>query len=298
MKPSKLVSIIMTCHNGELFLKNALESIIDQTYSNWELIFFDNCSTDRSEAIVSQYHDTRIRYFRTEKLVNLGSIRKLAFEKCQGAFVCFLDVDDYWSKIKLQKQIEEFEKNKNLDILYSNYSIVKNHKITKTSKHLSSGYCQKEIIMSYIEGKPLTAWLTLMIKKSSMDKLEYSFDANTHIVSDFDLIIRLSIFCNFDYNEDYLAFYRLHKKNETNDKKKEINQEFAYIIDKYKKDKAIKNSFEKKNFANKIFIKYLIFQRLAKYPDINEAYLDSKIFKLIYFIIEIIPKQILNFLIK
>ena len=112
MKPSKLVSIIMTCHNGELFLKNALESIIDQTYSNWELIFFDNCSTDRSEAIVSQYHDTRIRYFRTEKLVNLGSIRKLAFEKCQGAFVCFLDVDDYWSKIKLKSKLKNLKKIK------------------------------------------------------------------------------------------------------------------------------------------------------------------------------------------
>tara|TARA_B100000767_G_scaffold209948_1_gene196943 strand:+ start:7 stop:873 length:867 start_codon:yes stop_codon:yes gene_type:complete len=288
----------MTCHNGELFLKNALESIIDQTYSNWELIFFDNCSTDRSETIVSQFHDTRIRYFRTGKLVNLGSIRKLAFEKCQGAFVCFLDVDDYWSKLKLQKQIEKFETNKNLDILYSNYSKVKNLEIIKTSKRLSSGYCQEEIIMSYIDGEPLTAWLTLMIKKSSMDKLEYSFDENTHIVSDFDLIIRLSMFCNFDYNEEYLAFYRLHQKNESNDKRKEINQEFVYIIDKYKKDKATKNLFEKKNFANKIFIKYLIFQRLAKYPYINEAYFDSKIFKLIYFIIKIIPKQILNFLIK
>ena len=249
MKSSKLVSIIMTCHNGELFLKNALESIIDQTYSNWELIFFDNCSTDRSEAIVSKYHDTRIRYFRTEKLVNLGSIRKLAFEKCQGAFVCFLDVDDYWSKLKLQKQIEKFETNKNLDILYSNYSIVKNLEIIKTSKRLSSGYCQDKIIMSYIDGEPLTAWLTLMIKKSSIDKLEYSFDENTHIVSDFDLIIRLSMFCNFDYNEEYLAFYRLHQKNESNDKKKEINQEFVYIIDKYKKDKATKNSFEKKKFC-------------------------------------------------
>tara|TARA_B100000787_G_scaffold168654_1_gene157831 strand:- start:1914 stop:2810 length:897 start_codon:yes stop_codon:yes gene_type:complete len=298
MESAKLVSVIMTCHNGETFLKNALESIINQTYSNWELIFYDNCSTDSSEAILNKYNDTRVKYFKSENLVNLGIIRNLAFKKCQGEFVCFLDVDDYWSKLKLQKQIEKFKTNENLDVLYTNYNKVKNLEITKTKKNLSSGYCQKEIIASYIKGEPLTAWLTLMIKKSSMDKLEYSFDENTHIASDFDLIIRLSVFCNFDYNEEYLAFYRLHGKNETNNKKKQINKEFVYIIDKYKKNKEISNLFKEKNFANKIYIKYLIFQKLSKSSSLDKVFIESKILKLIFFIIKITPKKILNHLIK
>ena len=132
-------------------------------------------------------------------------------------------MDDYWSKLKLQKQIEKFEKDSNIDVVYSNYSEVREEKVIKKKKFLFNGYCQKEIILSYVNGSPLTAWLTLMIKKSSIDKLKNSFDANLHISSDFDLILRLSNFCKFDYVEDFLAFYRLHDFNESKNNIKEIN---------------------------------------------------------------------------
>ena len=104
MKSNKLVSIIMTCHNGEAFLNEAIRSIKNQTYSNWELIFFDNFSKDRSEEIIKTFNDKRIKYFKTDVLENLGTVRKLAYSKCKGSFICFLDVDDYWSEFKLEKQ--------------------------------------------------------------------------------------------------------------------------------------------------------------------------------------------------
>jgi glycosyltransferase involved in cell wall biosynthesis len=131
MKSNGLVSIIMTCYNGKYFLKEAIQSILDQTYQNWELIFYDNCSDDGSGQLVSQYQDSRIRCFKSKKLVNLGTIRKLSLQKCQGSFVSFLDVDDYWSKFKLQKQIEKFESDSNLDIVYSNYYEVRREKVEK-----------------------------------------------------------------------------------------------------------------------------------------------------------------------
>ena len=84
--------------------------------------------------LVSQYQDPRIRCFQSEQLVNLGTIRKLSLQKCQGYFVSFLDVDDYWSKLKLQKQIEKFEKDSNLDVVYSNYSEVREEKVIKKKK--------------------------------------------------------------------------------------------------------------------------------------------------------------------
>ena len=95
MKSNKLVSIIMTCHNGEAFLNEAIRSIKNQTYSNWELIFFDNFSKDRSEEIIKTFNDKRIKYFKTNQLVNLGTVRKLSYAQCQGEFISFLDVDDY-----------------------------------------------------------------------------------------------------------------------------------------------------------------------------------------------------------
>ena len=297
MKSNNLVSIIMTCNNGESFLKEAVESIINQTYPNWELIFYDNYSNDKSEKIIKNYKDKRIKYFRLNKLVNLGTIRKLAYSKCQGFFISFLDVDDYWSSYKLEKQIKRFEINDNIDVVYSNYYKIKDHTITKTKGVSCRGYCQDEIILSYIKGAPLTAWLTLMIKKSSIDKLEYSFDDKTHIASDFDLIIRLSIFCNFDYTDDHLGYYRLHQDNESKNKQKEID-ELIYIINKYQKNKTISFLFFYKNFAYKLYVKYFIFKKLKSH-DINNFSTIKKInIRLLNLIIQMTPTKILNIFIK
>ena len=134
MKSDYLVSVIMTCHNGELYLKKALDSLLQQTYSEWELIFYDNCSTDSSFKIIKNYKDSRIKYFKSNNLVNLGTVRKLAMEKCKGSFVAFLDVDDYWSNNKLKRQIDTFKLKENVDIIYSNYNIVENNQIKKIKK--------------------------------------------------------------------------------------------------------------------------------------------------------------------
>ena len=81
MESNSLISIIMTCHNGEQYVRQAIDSIISQTYSDWELIFYDNFSTDKSAEIVKKYKDLRIKYYKSEELVNLGTIRKLSFDK-------------------------------------------------------------------------------------------------------------------------------------------------------------------------------------------------------------------------
>lgn len=297
MKSNKLVSIIMTCHNGEAFLHEAVTSIINQTYCNWELIFYDNNSTDKSEKIIRNFNDQRIKYFTTSKLVNLGTIRKLAYSKCQGSLISFLDVDDYWSEYKIEKQIKIFEIKKNIDVVYSNYSKIENNTISKAKLILHSGYCQNEIILSYIKGLPITPWMTLMIKRSSIEKLDYSFDDKTHIISDFDLIIRLSMFCNFDYTTEYLAYYRVHQNNESKDKQKEID-ELIYIINKYQQNKTISFLFLNSNFTYKLFIKYFMFKKL-KSNDIQNFKIINKIkIRLLYFIIKMIPKKIVNIFIK
>lgn len=297
MKSNKLVSIIMTCHNGEAFLKEALRSIVKQTYLNWELIFYDNCSNDNSKNILNSFNEKRIKYFKTDKLENLGTIRKLAYNKCNGSFICFLDADDYWSKFKLEKQIIKFDTNDKIDVVYSNHLKILNNKINENKQNFVGGYIIDKIIKDYIDGSPLTPWLTLMIKKSSIEKLDYSFDNKTHISSDFDLIIRLSIFCYFDYINESLAYYRIHNNNTSNNKKKNI-EEFIYIIYKYQKNKTIIKLFLYKNFIYKIYLKYFIIKKL--YPDSFESLkiINNFNVKLLYYSIKIIPNKILNIFFK
>ena len=121
---SPLVSIIMNCHNGEKYLNTSIKSILSQSYNNWELIFWDNNSQDNSKKILLKYKDKRIKYFKSKKLLKLYHARNLAVNKARGKYISFLDVDDYWSKNKLKKQVSFFSKNLNYKILYSNFYIV------------------------------------------------------------------------------------------------------------------------------------------------------------------------------
>lgn len=102
-----LISIIMNCYNGEQFLKSALDSIYHQTYQNWEIIFWDNASTDRS-ADIAQSYGSKLKYFKALNTTPLGEARVLATEKASGDYIAFLDVDDLWCKSKLEKQIYLF----------------------------------------------------------------------------------------------------------------------------------------------------------------------------------------------
>ena len=119
-----LISVIINCHNGEKFLNRCLDSILKQTYQNWEIIFWDNCSTDKSKEIFFKYkyNDSRLNYFYSEKLTNLSIARNFAISKSQGRYICFLDVDDYWEKNKLYKQIEFLERN-SAAIVFTNFNI-------------------------------------------------------------------------------------------------------------------------------------------------------------------------------
>ena len=108
-----LVSIIINCYNGEKYLKKSIQSILSQTYSNWEIIFFDNNSDDSSKKIVKKFSDNRIKYFYSKKTHSLYKARNIAISKSKGEYICFLDTDDIWLKDKLKIQLMYFKSNKN-----------------------------------------------------------------------------------------------------------------------------------------------------------------------------------------
>ena len=128
---SPLVSIIMNCYNGEKYLKQSLNSVLSQSYKNWELIFWDNMSTDNSKKILKSFGNKRFKYFKAKKFTSLYQARKLAISKAKGKYICFLDTDDIWLKNKLKFQIELFKKDKNLGVIYSNYYIFNSKKKIK-----------------------------------------------------------------------------------------------------------------------------------------------------------------------
>ena len=134
----KLVSIILNCFNGEKYLKDALETVVNQTYNNWELVFWDNKSNDGSKKILELYNSKKFKYYRSNVHTSLYEARNLAVKECKGEYIAFIDADDYWEKDKLEKQIKLFE-NKNVGVVYGNLWIY-NEKLKKKKYFQKKNY--------------------------------------------------------------------------------------------------------------------------------------------------------------
>ena len=204
-----LVSVIMNCYNGEQFLREAIDSIYEQTYQNWEIIFWVNASTDNSAAIAQSYDD-RLKYFLTEKFTNLGEARELAVNQAMGKYIAFLDCDDYWYSNKLQLQVPLFQ-DSDVGLVYSNYWIKNAEKKKIFSRAiLPSGYILNELLNSYSIGLS-----TAIIRKDVAENKDSFFDVKYDIVHDFDLMIHISTEWKVSCIQSPLSCYRYHGNNET-----------------------------------------------------------------------------------
>ena len=108
---SELVSIIMPSYNTAEFIGLSIESVLSQTYTNWELIIVDDCSTDDTEKIVNTFKDNRIKFSRNKKNLGAALTRNKALREAKGIWIAFLDSDDIWLPKKLEHQIAFMKKN-------------------------------------------------------------------------------------------------------------------------------------------------------------------------------------------
>ena len=210
-KSQPLVSIVINCYNGEEFLKCAIDSIYSQTYTNWEIIFWDNCSTDRSAEIALSY-DKRLRYFKstTDVPIPIYEAKSLAVQKVSGEFIAFLDCDDWWESSKLEKQVPLFD-NPNVGFVFGNYWLENEKKGTReivSQKVQSSNNILDDLLQNYKIGL-----LTLVIRSLAYEQLDRGFDPKFTIMGDYDVVLRLSAIWEADFVQEPIAHYRWHGDN-------------------------------------------------------------------------------------
>lgn len=115
-----LVSIIMPSYNTASFIEETIQSVLNQTYTNWELIIVDDCSTDNTNEVVDTIKDCRIHYLKNEKNSGAAISRNKALREAKGQWIAYLDSDDLWMPEKLEKQIKFMEENGYV-FSYTNY---------------------------------------------------------------------------------------------------------------------------------------------------------------------------------
>lgn len=213
MQKEPLVSILVNCYNGERFLKKTIQSIIFQTYKNWELIFWDNCSTDKSLDILKSFKDKRIKYFKSKIHTTLYKARNYAFQKSKGDFIAFLDVDDYWISKNLEYQILSF-KDDRVGISCSHFLLKdeNNKKFKKRKTKTYVDFATSHLLKHYDIGLA-----TLVIRRSALLEIHSRcpFDSRFSIIGDFDIVIKVTQKWKINTVNKILSVVRIHKNNFT-----------------------------------------------------------------------------------
>ena len=208
-----LVSVIMNCYDGESYLAEAVKSVLNQTYKNFEVIFWDNQSRDKSAIIYKSFKDKRLKYYYAKNHTSLYDARNLAIKKSKGKLIAFLDVDDLWTENKLYLQVQKL-KNEKIGLVYSNYyflnQVTGSQKIAYKKK-LPEGMLYEQLQKDYCVGIG-----TVVMRKSIFFRQKIFFNKKFNIIGDLDLFIRISQNIFFASIQLPLLIYRIHNKSYSN----------------------------------------------------------------------------------
>ena len=201
-----LVSVIINCYNGEQFLKEAIDSVYAQTYPHWEIIFYDNNSTDQSANIAKAYGE-KIQYIKRDNTIALYAARNEAVTYAKGPLLAFLDCDDKWLTHKLATQVKLLAQSDKA-LCYGSVYCIQENKLTKKivkdhgKKHISKLAASYDIIIS-----------SALIQKKIFTEHGVCFNKNLQYLGDYLLFMTVSYRFGVIATSDFLAYYRAHPQN-------------------------------------------------------------------------------------
>ena len=272
----KLVSIIMNYYNSDEYLKEAIDSIYAQTCNNWEIIFWDNCSTDNSSLIANSY-DGRLKYFLAEKTTHLGEARNLALKEASGDYVAFLDCDDLYLPDKIEIQLKAMQENNTVLSYGSWVKINKNGEAIKTYEMQErSGSMFESLLSNYTVN-----FQTLMIDNNYLNNNNISFDEDMKFSPDFNLVLRIAYSVPVMAINEILAKYRVHSDSMSNNRKIDKLNDFDYTINFFEKLGAQKKYKNFKYISSKSRLYILL---LDAFDDKNYKYFLQVVFQYLFLI--------------
>lgn len=208
-----LVSVIIPCYNGEEFIREAIESVINQTYQNWEIIVVDDGSTDNSKEIVDKCRTgQRIKCVQHDINKGIAKARNTGIRLARGDYIAFLDQDDVWLSDKLKVQVNCF-KNQQEDIGMICTGMVFTDEKLKPQR-IFKGFRdddQKELVKN-IYLQPTNSASVMMVKKRCFSQLGF-FDESLYGWDDFEMWMRIASQYKIKYIREAVVKKRMHTEN-------------------------------------------------------------------------------------
>jgi glycosyltransferase involved in cell wall biosynthesis len=227
---SHLVSIVTPTYNHEPFIAQCVDSVLAQSYSNWEQIIIDDGSTDRTAEIVAQYKDPRIRYFHQDNagIENLAHTYNRALSLSRGQLVAILEGDDFWPATKLSQTVPAFEDSA-VVLAYGEMSEADIHghpakrrgQTSRNRTKLPATVLRNDpppsaaAYMLTVPGHSLIEASTVVMRKSALDAIGGFQHVPGRRAVDFPTFIRLTTQGKFSYSPEVLGYRRMHPDSVT-----------------------------------------------------------------------------------
>lgn len=279
-----LVSVCIPVYNGEKYIKYTIDSVLNQTYKNLEIIICDNCSTDNTIKIVNSYYDRRIRLFKNSTNIGLYNNAKKCIKLSNGKYIKYVFADDTIDRNCIQEMVKVMESNLDVTLAGVNYCYIdeKNNIINEHILNMGSGkYFNNEFFKQLIiKGNIVGCPSGVIIRKGVLASLNNIFDIKLSYMPDYDLWIKLCKLGNYYFiNKNYMNF-RIQKQSITGQKISKIIRvkEFYYLLNKYINnsdftDDEIKEAY--KNANNRSYYSLNINNNLNEKLEIINYILDN-----------------------
>ncbi|MCC6599841.1 MAG: glycosyltransferase [Crocinitomicaceae bacterium] len=210
------ISVILPVFNAESYLRECIDSILSQTFPDFELIIINDGSTDGSEKIVASFKDNRIRYIKNEQNKGLVETLNIGIGEARGNFIARMDADDVCMTERFQKQFLWLERHPETGVLGSFFI----QKDEGGNRWVRLPMNHDEIIAELIFKSPV-AHPTVIFRAEVLKKYKILYDVTFPAAEDYELWTRLAELTNIENIPEYLLIYRMHERQETKTKRSE-----------------------------------------------------------------------------
>lgn len=213
-----LVSVVMPTYNHAQFIKEAIDSVLNQTYNNLELIIIDNFSEDATREIIEGYGDDRIRYAQFRNNGIIAASRNRGIEQARGQYVAFIDSDDVWLPEKVRLQVEAMQADQRRGISFGKFRVISPDAV-ETGKIMGPKNPPEPdgLYARLIKANFIVSSSTLVLKKALDDVGLFDENPELRCSEDFDLWLRILRKYRPAYVDEVVGIYRMHATNQSAD---------------------------------------------------------------------------------
>ena len=235
-----LVTVVIPTFNSSSFINRAIDSVINQTYKNWEIIVVDNYSTDGTHSAVKDINDLRIRFFSIKNGGVIAKSRNFGVRNSKGEWIAFLDADDWWAPEKLGECIKLIDDN--VDIIYHKCELIKNKKYSLRKKYIKSWEMKTPKFLELIvKGNPIVT-SSVLVRRKIIEHINYMNESVEMVgAEDYNTWLRISrVTENFSYISTNLGYYLSHahsvSQKDMSNPIKSATMEFIGDLGEYQKN--------------------------------------------------------------